>query len=135
MEPPIYRLSERIRELEQEGYKIEHRKVSGKSYAEYRLRAAAPISLRQPFHQKRGNAYSLPLSPFPKQREMSGLLSYMLYIVDRSGRQERALTSSETRPGTEMVAVVKCKFVKRVENFSKAARLAGKEFGQAFWSG
>jgi hypothetical protein len=52
MKPPIYRLSERIRELEREGYKIEHRKVNGKSYSVYCLRPAAPISLPPAFPPK-----------------------------------------------------------------------------------
>ena len=39
MSPPVYRLSERIREIERMGYLIEHRRVEGKTYEEYKIRA------------------------------------------------------------------------------------------------
>ena len=43
--PPIYRLSERIRELEKMGYEIESRRVEGKTFQEYHLKSepAKPI--------------------------------------------------------------------------------------------
>lgn len=37
MSPPIYRLSERIRELEKSGYRIEHRRAAGKTFEEYKI--------------------------------------------------------------------------------------------------
>ena len=37
LSPPIYRLSERVRELIKEGYTIQSRKKAGKPYQEYKL--------------------------------------------------------------------------------------------------
>lgn len=37
MNPPCYRLSERIRELKKLGYEIESRRVKNKTYQEYKL--------------------------------------------------------------------------------------------------
>jgi hypothetical protein len=37
MSPPVYRLSERIREIERMGYDIEHRRVAGKTFEEYKI--------------------------------------------------------------------------------------------------
>lgn len=37
LDPPIYRLSERVREISRMGYQIRHRKVSGRPYEEYQL--------------------------------------------------------------------------------------------------
>jgi hypothetical protein len=37
MSPPVYRLSERIREIERMGYDIEHHRVAGKTFEEYKI--------------------------------------------------------------------------------------------------
>lgn len=37
LDPPIYRLSERIRELKEYGHNIISRRVDGKTYQEYKL--------------------------------------------------------------------------------------------------
>jgi hypothetical protein len=48
----ILRLGARIWDLRAEGYQIEERRVEGKSYSEYRLRPAAPITLPPAFPAK-----------------------------------------------------------------------------------
>ncbi len=37
MNPPVYRLSERIREIRAMGFEVESRRVEGKTYQEYML--------------------------------------------------------------------------------------------------
>ena len=37
MSPPIYRISERVREIRKKGYNIVSRRVEGKTYNEYKL--------------------------------------------------------------------------------------------------
>jgi len=49
LSPPIYRLSERCRELKAEGYEIESRRVEGKPYSEYRLRPPRKLELPPAF--------------------------------------------------------------------------------------
>ena len=53
----ILRLGARIFDLKAEGYEIEERKVEGKSWSEYRLRPARPITLPPAF------------APAPKQTQ------------------------------------------------------------------
>lgn len=50
--PPITRLGARIWDLRHEGYIIDERKVPGKSWSEYRLRPAQPVTLPDPFPKK-----------------------------------------------------------------------------------
>lgn len=45
MNPGIYRLSERIRDLESMGYEIIHAKVEGKPYSKYKLVERPKITL------------------------------------------------------------------------------------------
>lgn len=55
LDPPIYRLSERVRELVAQGHNIISRRVEGKPYNEYHLaapiRQPAPITLPPPFKE------------------------------------------------------------------------------------
>lgn len=71
MEPPIYRLSERIRDLEKAGYEIAHDRVEGKTYGKYRILkfpedAVQPTAMAVPSQSTKGMLH--------KVREVNGKL-------------------------------------------------------------